>query len=127
MAGPLLFAYGTLRDALQRDVVLRGAPTREIGGGSVTGALYDLGNYPGLVLGGTADEPVPGVLVELPDDAALARLDEYEDVGNGLFVRDRVVVRRDDGGEVEAWTYVYSQPVRGRRRIAAWGAPPASS
>jgi len=120
MAGALLFTYGTLRDALQRDVVLHGAPTREVGTATVAGVLYDLGNYPGLV-GGAPDERVPGVVVELSDEAALARLDEYEDVGNGLFVRRRMIVHLDAGGDVEAWVYVYNRSVRGRRRITSWG------
>jgi gamma-glutamylcyclotransferase (GGCT)/AIG2-like uncharacterized protein YtfP len=119
MAKPLLFTYGTLQDPLQRDVVLRSAPTREIGAGSAPGVLYDLGNYPGLV-GGAPDERVPGVVVELPDEAALARLDEYEDVGNGLFVRRRIIAHLDAGGDVEAWVYVYNRSVRGRRRITSW-------
>ena len=124
MAGPLLFAYGTLRDALQRDMVLRGTPTREIGAASAPGVLYDLGNYPGLV-DGAPGERVPGVVVELADEAALERLDVYEDVGNGLFARHRTTARLDTGGDVEAWVYVYSRSVRGRRRITAWGEQPA--
>ena len=121
MAGPLLFAYGTLRAALQRDVVLRGAPSREIGPGSVAGALYDLGHYPGLVEGAPGDR-VPGVLIELADEATLVRLDAYEDVDAGLFVRRRIAVQLDRGDAVEAWVYVYNRSVRGRRRLAAWGA-----
>ena len=117
MAGPLLFAYGTLRDAGMRDQVLRGAPSREIGRGSVAGVLYDLGEYPGLV---TGDERVPGVVIELADDASLARLDEYEDVGSGLYVRRRATVRLDDGRDVETWVYLYNRAVDGRRRITSW-------
>jgi gamma-glutamylcyclotransferase (GGCT)/AIG2-like uncharacterized protein YtfP len=124
MAGPLLFAYGTLRDALQRDMILRGAPTREVGPATTPGVLYDLGNYPGLV-DGAPGERVPGVLVELADEAALARLDTYEDVDAGLFVRRRATVHLDAGGDVEAWVYVYNRSVRGRRRIPAWGEEPA--
>jgi len=124
MAGPLLFAYGTLRDALQRDMILRGAQSREVGPATAPGALYDLGNYPGLVDGGPGDR-VPGVLVELADEAALTRLDEYEDVDAGLFVRRRASVRPDAGGDVEAWVYVYNRPVAGRRRITVWGEQPA--
>ena len=120
MAGPLLFAYGTLRDALQRDVVLRGAPTREIGTATVPGVLYDLGNYPGLV-DGAPGERVPGVVVELADETALARLDEYEDVGAGLFVRRRATVHLDADGDVDAWVYVYNRSVSGHRRITVWG------
>lgn len=129
MAGPLLFAYGTLRDALQRDVVLRGAPSREVGAGSTPGALYDLGHYPGLVDGGP-DDRVPGALIELADAAALERLDAYEDVANGLFVRRRTAVRLDSGGEREAWVYVYNRSIAGRPRITSWCwpiTPPATS
>jgi gamma-glutamylcyclotransferase (GGCT)/AIG2-like uncharacterized protein YtfP len=70
MAGPLLFAYGTLRDARQRARVLRGALSRDVGSGSAPGALYDLGDYPGMVAG-APDDRVPGTVIELADDAAL--------------------------------------------------------
>ncbi|MFN8643130.1 MAG: gamma-glutamylcyclotransferase family protein [Candidatus Binatia bacterium] len=67
---------------------------------------------------------VPGVLVELADQAALARLDEYEDVGAGLFARRRATVHLDADGDAEAWVYVYRRSVRGRRRITSWGEAP---
>jgi len=118
MARPLLFAYGTLQEARQRDTVLRGASTREIGRGSVAGTLYDLGEYPGLVAEGAAR--VPGLLIELADEAALALLDAYEGVDEGLYARIRTPVRLDTGDEVEAWVYVYLRPVDGRPRIASW-------
>ncbi len=115
-----LFAYGTLKDALQRQVVLRGASARVIGSGTVTGALYEVGYFPGLVCDGAGD-PIPGVLLELSDDTALEHLDAYEDVAGGLFVRRRVEVQLDDGSTREAWTYEYNRPVHGLRRIPAWG------
>lgn len=50
-----VFVYGTLRKGEQRDINrLRPAP-RWLGPASVDGVLYDLGDYPGLVL-----EPEPG-------------------------------------------------------------------
>jgi gamma-glutamylcyclotransferase (GGCT)/AIG2-like uncharacterized protein YtfP len=119
MPGPLLFAYGTLRDARLRERVLRGAPSREIGSGTAPGALYDLGDYPGLVQG-AADERVSGAVIELADEAALLLLDEYEDVGSGLYFRRRAAVRLAAGGELDAWVYFYNRPVDGRRRIASW-------
>ena len=118
MARPLLFAYGTLQEARQRDAVLRGAATREIGRGSVAGTLYDLGEYPGLVADGAAR--VPGTLIELPDEAALALLDAYEGVDEGLYARVRATVRLETGDELEAWLYSYLRPVDGRPRIASW-------
>lgn len=118
MARPLLFAYGTLQEAGQRDAVLRGAATWVVGRGSVAGTLYDLGEYPGLVAGGATR--VPGTLIELADDAALTLLDAYEGVEEGLYARVRTTVHLDTGDEVAAWVYVYLRPVDGRPRIASW-------
>lgn len=117
MPRPLLFAYGTLRDARQRALVLNGTPSRALGTGTVAGALYDLGGYPGLLPG---SDPVPGTIIELGDPTALARLDAYEGVAQGLYVRERAAARRDGGGVVETWVYRYNCPVIGRRRIRAW-------
>lgn len=117
MPRPLLFAYGTLREARQRALVLRGTPSRALGTGTVAGALYDLGRYPGLLPG---TDPVPGTIIELGDEGALARLDEFEGVAEGLYIRQRTTVRLDGGGAVETWVYRYAQPVIGRRRIRAW-------
>lgn len=48
-----VFVYGTLRRGDVRDITrLRPAP-RFIGMASVAGVLYDLGPYPGVVLGGS--------------------------------------------------------------------------
>ena len=47
-----VFVYGTLRRGEQRDITfLRPAP-QWVGSASVQGVLYDLGAYPGVVLGG---------------------------------------------------------------------------
>lgn len=102
-----------------RDHALGGAAARVAGHGTVRGALYDLGDYPGLVES-EHDERVPGLILELDDDESLARLDRYEGVDEGLYTRRLVAVARDDGVDVEAWIYFYTRPVSGRRRIAAW-------
>ena len=52
-----VFVYGTLRRGEQRDINLLTPAPRWLGSASVEGVLYDLGEYPGLVLG---REPVPG-------------------------------------------------------------------
>lgn len=113
----LLFAYGTLRDARQRALALGGIASRPLGNGTVAGALYDLGSYPGLLPG---DDRVPGTVIALADEAALARLDEFEGVGSGLYVRGRATVHLDAGGAIETWIYRYNRPVAGRPRIRAW-------
>lgn len=117
-----LFVYGTLKepDALTR--LLGGAQRwRALGPGRVQGALYDLGDYPGLVGPAAADEFVRGLVVELTDpDVGLARLDSYEGVHDGLYVRQEMPVALDSGRRVKAWSYVYNRSVAGRPRIDEW-------
>ena len=52
-----VFVYGTLRRGEQRDINFLTPAPRWLGSASLEGVLYDLGEYPGLVLG---CEPVPG-------------------------------------------------------------------
>jgi gamma-glutamylcyclotransferase (GGCT)/AIG2-like uncharacterized protein YtfP len=84
---------------------------RWLGEACVAGRLYDLGDYPGVVLDAAGEERVFGELAELPGDAALwARLDRYEGFDpqrpeTSLFRRVRC---RAEGSEHagEAWIYV---------------------
>ncbi len=116
----LLFAYGTFKDPEQLAVVVGpAARCRVVGAGTVRGVLYDLGDYPGLRASDSPDDVVPGVLLEV-DDAALDDLDAYEDVGSGLYVRQRCEVQMDDGRVAAAWVYLYNRSTAGLRRIAAW-------
>lgn len=120
----LFFFYGTLVSPRFLQRVLGRDVGRSAGVGHVRGSLYDLGDYPGLVLRG--DSSVPGVLVEVPEEA-VGRLDEYEGVGEGLYARREVAVGRSDGGSRPAWTYVYLGPVDGRPKIRRWPADRAES
>jgi gamma-glutamylcyclotransferase (GGCT)/AIG2-like uncharacterized protein YtfP len=108
-----------LQDARVRAAIIGAAAAHAVGRGSVRGALYDFGKFPALVDTANGDR-VPGTILLLRDAAALAKLDAYESVAEGLYVRRRTAVRLDDGGEIEAWVYVYVRSVSGRRRIAAW-------
>jgi len=118
-----LFAYGTLQDpAKVLTVVGTGLQVQVLGGGRVHGILYDLGDYPGLRPSAKTADTVPGMVLEI-DDAALARLDAYEGVPDGLYVRERCTVQMDDGRATAAWVYVYNRPTHGLRRIAAWPPP----
>ena len=92
-----VFVYGTLRRGEQRDINFLTPVPRWIGPASVEGVLYDLGEYPGLVL---EREPVPGQtkvkgeVYEIADD--LERLlDKIEGVlpePNGEYARRHVLV-----------------------------------
>ena len=72
-----VFVYGTLRRGEQRDITsLRPAPTW-VGSASLQGVLYDLGAYPGVVLGG--HERVLGEVYRI-DPQLERQLDEIEEV-----------------------------------------------
>ena len=115
-----LFVYGTLRSGEGAAGLLRGC--RPAGTGTVAGTLYDLGEYPALVLDGRG--VVEGEVWRCPADA-LDRLDEYEGVPGGLYLRVRVGV---DG--TECWTYVAGPRLRPRltpeRRIPSGRWPPGA-
>ena len=117
----LLFAYGTLKDPIQLAAVIgAAAPWRILGAGAVRGVLYDAGAYPALQRSDSPTVVVAGVLLEIDDDAALARLDAYEGVDSGLYVREPAEVRMDDGRRQTAWLYVYNRSAVALPRIAAW-------
>lgn len=125
-----LFVYGTLKRGAAGEGrrLLRGAEF--VSRASTTGALYDLGRYPGLVRRTTTRERVFGELYQLPDDSGdliLRQLDAYE--GNE-FTRRRVYVMLPNGKKRIAWVYflrrpppltarlVYSGRYAARRRVA---------
>lgn len=93
----------------------------------VPGTLYDLGPYPGLVLGsGTA----PAELYRIDDPAIIAHVDSYEghdpgDPSASLFVRTVLAVPRhahSAAASLDAWVYVFNGSVAGRPviRQRAW-------
>jgi gamma-glutamylcyclotransferase (GGCT)/AIG2-like uncharacterized protein YtfP len=118
--GVHLFVYGTLRSGGGAAGLLRGC--RLVGAGTVAGTLYDLGAYPALVLDGRG--PVEGEVWRCGADAP-DRLDEYEGVPGGLYLRVRVVVEG-----TECWTYVagplLERQLTPERRIRSGRWPPGS-
>lgn len=93
-----VFVYGTLRRGEVRDITrLQPAPAF-VGRGSVAGALYDLGPYPGLLLGGAGR--VTGEIYAISDE--LERLlDEIEEVWplqTGEYSKREVEVQREGAG-----------------------------
>ncbi|MBA3594271.1 MAG: gamma-glutamylcyclotransferase [Polaromonas sp.] len=90
-----VFVYGTLRRGDVRDITRLQPAPQFVGVGSVAGLLYDLGPYPGLLLGG--EGRVTGEVYAI--SAELERLlDEIEEVwpqqSNEYFKRE-VAVRMD--------------------------------
>lgn len=98
-----LFAYGTLKDG---GPVLDGC--ERVDTGEVRGTLYDLGDYPALLLSG--EDPVAGVIWRCPTER-LPALDRHEGVAEGLFRRAGVQV--DD---YACWVYL-AGPRLGQRLV----------
>jgi gamma-glutamylcyclotransferase (GGCT)/AIG2-like uncharacterized protein YtfP len=92
-----LFTYGTLRPPGQTAGKLL-AGCERIGTGRVRGVLYDLGEYPALLLNGP--DAIDGDVWRCPVER-LRGLDAYEGVADGLFRRVGVRV-----GEWPCWIYV---------------------
>ncbi len=72
----LVFVYGTLRRGGVGAMSLRFPDSKFIAEAQVTGSLYDLGAYPGLILN-EANSSVIGEVYEV-DDELLKRLDDFE-------------------------------------------------
>lgn len=107
-----IFVYGTLRPGdvgfVETGLVGR---VECLGIAQVCGTLYHLGDYPGLVLGGSG--LVTGELLLPRDEGVLPLLDEYEmyDPANekgSEYLRVRVGLFRPS---LSCWIYVYNRPL----------------
>lgn len=130
-AGPddFLLLYGSLsrqepkHNELGLDKSLEFVGLRE-----VSGSLYDLGEYPGIILGRGV---VLAELFKIRDMSILSRLDEYEEYddanpANSLFrrttvqmarYRSRLANRVRGNPMIDAWVYIYNRPIDGKERI----------
>ncbi|MES2975961.1 MAG: gamma-glutamylcyclotransferase family protein [Pseudomonadota bacterium] len=72
-----VFVYGTLRRGEVNDITKLSPAPRYVGTGMTTGTLYQMGWYPGLVLGG--GQRVVGEVYEISAQLE-RRLDEIEEV-----------------------------------------------
>ena len=112
----LLFVYGTLHpDHAPEEMVADVKRLVLVDAATVHGELFQLDEYPALVLKPSAPEPVHGFVFELPNDPALlARLDAYEGFipdapETSLFLRERISATLADDTVVTAWVYLYNR------------------
>jgi gamma-glutamylcyclotransferase (GGCT)/AIG2-like uncharacterized protein YtfP len=124
-----LFVYGTLMSAAtgplgraERQRLQRQGES--LGPATMTGRLYDLGRYPGLVAGDDAGHIVHGEVYALRDPAASLRwLDAYEGTAPGdhdtsEYRRSTRQVRLADGAELTAWVYLYARDPANARLLS---------
>jgi gamma-glutamylcyclotransferase (GGCT)/AIG2-like uncharacterized protein YtfP len=120
----VLFVYGTLAEHPPREIADVVQRLELIGDGFIFGRLYDLGEYPGAVLGSCHDK-IFGKVLRLPEDDAetlLCRLDAYEgydpkDPASSLFIRRRTTISRPNHSPVIGWVYEYRGSVKSRPLI----------
>ena len=96
----LVFVYGTLRRGDALAMSIRFPNSKFIADAKVSGSLYDLGAYPGLLLDKT-NSSVVGEVYEV-DDEILNQLDEIE--ASSDYVRKQVEISLDT--QRSCWLYV---------------------
>ena len=87
-----VFVYGTLRAGGSNDI-RRFVPAPElVGEASIFGLLYDLGAYPGMVLGGPSR--VRGEVYRIAPrvEAALDELEEVADDDSGEYIKREIAI-----------------------------------
>ncbi len=118
--GALLFVYGTLKRGCRNHRHLAGqafvGPARTAPGFT----LYDLGGYPGIAADPAAAGGVAGELWTV-DAAALARLDAFEGVHEGLYRRAPIALQAPSGevAAASAEAYFPAVSLSGRPHVGA--------
>jgi gamma-glutamylcyclotransferase (GGCT)/AIG2-like uncharacterized protein YtfP len=116
-ATDLLFTYGTLRRAAGHPAHQLLAGNAElVGDGFVRGRLYQVADFPALVLDPAGVEVAGEVYRVFAPQSMLARLDHYEGCdpappAPSEFRRDLVEVTLHDGRTLTAWAYLYQRPL----------------
>jgi gamma-glutamylcyclotransferase (GGCT)/AIG2-like uncharacterized protein YtfP len=97
----LVFVYGTLRRGSARAMSVRFPDSIFIAEAKVSGSLYDLGAYPGLLLD-ESSSLVTGEVYEV-DDELLNKLDDFE--ASSYYWRKQVEISLDTHRR-KCWIYV---------------------
>lgn len=107
-----LFVYGTLLRQSQSPVSqMLSSHSSFIEKGSVRGQLFDIGEYPGIVIDEDSRDEVRGEVFKLKNaDPLLAKLDSYE---GKEYKRVKTYVYLDNGDHLIAWIYNFTHPTDG--------------
>ncbi|HEY8782324.1 MAG TPA: gamma-glutamylcyclotransferase family protein [Mucilaginibacter sp.] len=117
-----LFVYGTLLDESNPFGAFLKECCSFYKKGKFKGKLFDLGEYPGAILGDGADHFVYGSIFLMNDPVeTLKMLDDYEGFGNSQpqpneFIRELAKVETGDE-TLNCWAYLYNLPVEGHWHI----------
>ncbi len=112
-----IFVYGTLKRGGSNHGWLRGQKFIAEARTQPQFRLFDLGGYPGLVADAQNGLAVEGEVWEV-DAAALARLDELEDIDGGEYARQPLPLQAPfESAVIEGYVYLWS--VAGRPDLGA--------
>ncbi len=107
-----VFVYGTLLSGMERAPAL--AESSFLGHACISGAIYDLGSYPGLLEGsGQVYGEIYAVTAQLLEQ--LDSIEGYmpENHHASLYLRKTVnATRLGDGGSEEVFTYFFNHPMK---------------
>lgn len=113
-----LFIYGTLLRGIGHPMhELLEQHSRLIGHGYINGNLYEITDYPALVLSNNAKKIVWGEIYQIQNEPELFKyLDEYEGCAAHSrrpheYQRDLVSIHDSGQHCLLAWAYLYKQPV----------------
>ena len=119
-----LFVYGTLMSSIEHPMSkYLSSNATFIGRGYISGTLYDLGEYPGLLDAEDKNSQVFGEIFDICGKVALLRrIDEYEGCGKSqpkphLYERRSVSVKLTSEQDIMAWTYFYLGNTRTQKCI----------
>ena len=96
----LVFVYGTLRRGGANAMSMRFPSSKFVAEAKVSGRLYDLGAYPGLVLN-ESNSLVTGEVYKV-DDETLNKLDDFEASSN--YCRKQIEIALGTKRKI-GWTY----------------------
>ncbi len=112
-----VFVYGTLRRGEANDINRLQPAPRWLGPARIRGTLYDLGPYPGALLGGEGWVEGEVYAITPALEAVLDRIEEVTPEPSGEYQRRQVTLDLD-GQRLRCLVYeIDAQRVRGRPRI----------
>ena len=118
-----VFVYGTLRsDAKNSMHSVLAKYSKFEAKGYVYGTLYDVGEYPAIVLDSVRSKVYGEVYIVYDMDRVFGLLDEYEECSDSFvkpheYRRVQAEVFLDLGKRVESWVYEYNLPPKGLKPI----------
>lgn len=119
-----IFVYGTLRrDPTGSMYHLLARYTDFIGDGYINGKLYEIEDYPGLIISSSKDERVYGEVYRIRDSKYVFEiLDDYEECREKYpepheYKRVKADIHLGDGRMLKAWVYEFNHPVTTHKLI----------